>query len=689
MLLAIVAGTTDLMADGGIQIGDLYYWLDPENHTATVTYKSYDQFSNEINKDWNITSANIPASITYNTQEYSVTSIGNGAFVNCTSLISITIPNSVTSIGYSAFCACNSLTFIDIPNSVTSIEAFTFSGCKNLNSVTIGNSVTSIGEYAFYDCSSLTSVTIGNSVTSIGEYAFYCCNSLTVVTIGNKVTNFGYLVFKGCSSLTSVVWNAKRCDDFISHDSPFIDICSQITSLTFGDEVEYIPAYLCSRLNNLTSVTIPNSVTSIGYGAFSGCSSLAYITIGNGLRNVNNDAFQNCSIKHIRFTGTMYEWCTKSFSPAYISSSYTLHINDESVTNAVIPNSITNIKNSAFSGCSSLTSVTIGNNVTSIGAYAFSGCSSLTSVTIFSSLTNIGKETFSGCNTQAIRFKGTMEEWLSKSWNPGDVSSSYKLYIDDDLITDVTFPNNVTVIGNNAFNGCGSLKNVVLGSSVKVLESGAFSGCTAIETITCYSMRPPTVEENAFSKLPYSTIVYVQADYLSNYTMHDFWGMYDVRPIGTASVETEDVQVTPTETTADIAWPTVTGAASYELVIRDQNGDIICTLVFNSKGQLTSITFNAPGRDNAPDNVQTAGFSFTVSGLDAGTTYNYTLTAKDSGGNILDTRTGSFKTAGTATAVDEMEDIPAAQPRKVMRDGVMYILMPDGRMYDVKGAEVK
>jgi len=164
---------------------------------------------------------------------------------------------------------------------------------------------------------------------------------------------------------------------------------------------------------------------------------------------------------------------------------------------------------------------------------------------------------------------------------------------------------------------------------------------------------------------------------------------YNILPIGANTTTTDNVDVVPTDHTADIVWPTISGAASYELVIRNTNGDIICTLVFNAEGQLTSIAFNAPGRDNAPDNVQTAGFSFTVSGLDAGTTYNYTLTAKDSGGNTLDTRTGSFKTAGTATAVEETEVIPAVQTRKVMRDGVMYILMPDGRMYDVKGAEVK
>ena len=88
----------------------------------------------------------IPASVTYASVTYSVTSIGDYAFDDCIGLTSVTIPNSVTSIG-----------------------DYAFYGCSSLTSVTIPNSVTSIGDYAFYNCSGLTSVTIGNSVTSIGE----------------------------------------------------------------------------------------------------------------------------------------------------------------------------------------------------------------------------------------------------------------------------------------------------------------------------------------------------------------------------------------------------------------------------------------------------------------------------------------------------------------------------------------
>ena len=93
------------------------------------------------------------------------------------------IPNSVTSIGNYAFWECTSLTSITIPNGVTSIGNYAFLGCTNLTSITISDSVTSIGEYAFKDCTSLTSITIPNSVTSIGNWAFDECTSLTDITV--------------------------------------------------------------------------------------------------------------------------------------------------------------------------------------------------------------------------------------------------------------------------------------------------------------------------------------------------------------------------------------------------------------------------------------------------------------------------------------------------------------------------
>ncbi len=128
-------------------------------------------------------SIDIPSSVTdpYG-NSYSVTSIGDFAFRDCSGLTSITIPNSVKSIRDWAFGRCSGLTSITIPNSVTSIGSSAFSKCYSLNSIDIPNSVTSIGNLAFSACYDLRSVAIPGSVTTFGNYAFSACRSYVCTT---------------------------------------------------------------------------------------------------------------------------------------------------------------------------------------------------------------------------------------------------------------------------------------------------------------------------------------------------------------------------------------------------------------------------------------------------------------------------------------------------------------------------
>jgi hypothetical protein len=132
---------------------------------------------------------------------------------------SYTIPNSVTTIGEGAFEDCSSLTSVTIPNSVTNIGDYAFEGCTSLTSITIPDSVTDIGSYTFYSCSSLSSVVIGDSVTSLAGQAFNWCTSLTNVTIGNSVTNMGDELFWECTSLTGVYFkgSAPSADSSVFH----------------------------------------------------------------------------------------------------------------------------------------------------------------------------------------------------------------------------------------------------------------------------------------------------------------------------------------------------------------------------------------------------------------------------------------------------------------------------------------
>ena len=338
----------------------------------------------------------------------------------------------------------------------------------------------------------------------------------------------------------------------------------------------------------------------------------------------------------------------------YYNSSPWLH---SSITSVTIGNSVTSIGDYAFYYCTNLTSVTIPNSVTSIGDYAFQFCSSLTSVTIGNSVTSIGNSAFEDCIG----------------------------------LTSVTIPNSVTSIGESAFSGCSSLTFLSLGEGITSYGDYAFYSCSALTTIYNYRERPAKLGKGVFADVDYSNCtLHVLAGSVEMYksTGSDWKDFYFVGPIGAATTTTEKVVITPTDNTADIVWPAVSNAATYELVIHDKQGNIVCTLIFNAKGQLTSIAFNAPARDGAPEQTQAEGFSFTVTGLESGTEYDFTIIAMDSGGNVIDTQTGSFKTGGN-TAVDETVRDSATKVRKVIENGVLYIVMPDGSRYSASGAGVK
>ena len=232
-------------------------------------------------------------------------------YLNGIEIKDLVIPNGVTSIGQYAFYDCTSLTSVTIGNSVTSIGQTAFRGCTSLTSVTIGNSVTSIGKDAFYGCTSLTSVVIPDSVTSIGQSAFYGCTRLTSVVIPDSVTSIGQNAFSGCNEL---VYNKYDNALYLGNSSnPYVALIkgkhSLITSCVIHSDTIMIADGAFEYYSAFTSITIPDSVTSIGQTTFRGCTSLTSVTIGNSITEIGGSAFNGCtSLKEVYYTGNEEQW---------------------------------------------------------------------------------------------------------------------------------------------------------------------------------------------------------------------------------------------------------------------------------------------------------------------------------------------------------------------------------------------
>ena len=121
-------------------------------------------------------------------------------------------------------------------------------------------------------------------------------SSINSLTIAEDVRSIDRSAFSDCTALESVVWNAKNYTNPTNKEAaPFYDICSQIKSFTFGENVEHIPAYLCYGMDKLTSVTTPNSLKTIGTSAFEGCARLSKISLGTGLEKIAANAFAGCT----------------------------------------------------------------------------------------------------------------------------------------------------------------------------------------------------------------------------------------------------------------------------------------------------------------------------------------------------------------------------------------------------------
>jgi hypothetical protein len=472
--------------------------------TVEVTYEQQDagNYSGSID---------IPDNVTYNSNTYTVTAIGDYAFAYCNGLTgSLTFSNSIITIGDYAFAYCSELTgTLTLSNSVTVIGDYAFSYCSGLTSVTIPNSVTTIGDWAFSDCSGLTgSLTIPNSVITIGEFAFFYCSGLTgPLTLPNSITSIGISAFSHCSGLTSIIIP----NSVITIGEGSFSYCSGLTSIIVGagnPNYSSLDGVLFNKLQSTLiqypagktgSYTIPNTVTSIGDGAFAGCTGLTSVTLLNSVISIGSSAFAYCSgltsidvnvdnPNYSSLGGVLFNKLQDTLiqCPAGKTGNYT------------IPNSVTTIGEVAFAGCGGLTAVTLLNSVITIGEAAFAGCSRLTAVTLPNSVITIGDYAFSYCSG------------LTAVTLPNSVTTIgiFTFAFCSGLIS-VTIPNSVTTIGVWAFSDCSGLTSITIPNSVTTIGSKAFFNCSGLTEVHVKVENPPVLGSDVFYNVSDTIPVYV------------------------------------------------------------------------------------------------------------------------------------------------------------------------------------
>lgn len=416
-----------------------------------------------------------------------ITAIPNNAFINCTELTGINIPDSVSYVG-SAFCGCTNLANVQLGSGVQTIYS-SFTGCTSLTNITIPDSVKYLG--SFSDCTALESIKIPSSVTYLG--GFRNCTSLTgELIIPDSVTKIGNEAFRNCTNISSVVIS----NNMTELSSYSFGGCTNLTSINLGNNLKTISDYAFNGCTGLTSVTIPDSVTEINAYAFHKCTGLTSLDLGNGVKTIGNGAFRNCT----GLTGEL-----------------------------VIPDSVTEIGEEAFSGCSGLTSLDLGDSVTTIGKQAFNGCYGLTGeLVIPNSVKVIKTEAFMGCSklTSVIIPDNIVLEKtaFNASLNLGCNSTTTKFTDDSGLIWnlikysnvveitpadktqmvgDITIPSEyegakITSIGNRGFYNCTNLTSITIPNSVTKIDTNAFYGCTGLASITIPDS-VTTIDNNAFN----------------------------------------------------------------------------------------------------------------------------------------------------------------------------------------------
>ena len=527
----------------------------------------------------------------------SVESIDFRAFENCANLTSVFISENVNEIASTAFLHCTGLTNIEVAEgnetyfstdgvlferyqtyndydieaelatsaAKTSINLLQYPIGRTETEYTVPENTNTISEYAFDGCSALTSVFLPKSLQKIGSNqgnAFSDCPNLTSIevdeqniyltskegvlfnkpmtelieypkskpeteyAIPDKVNLIDSTAFKGNPYLYTL-YIPESVKEISNADSEFLSGCSNLAFVHVDENNSVFSSengillnksktflYICPPNNSTTEYIMPDTVKEFNPYAFAGCTALTSVSISPKVERIDENAFENCS--HLE-TVTLPENLKYIEIYAFAGCS--------SLKEIALPETLEVIWNCAFTDCSSLTSVSIPEKVRIIGDYAFSFCTNLETVTLPENLTNIGLKAFWGT------------AWIKK--NP-------MLIIDHVLIDgsacegDVTIPEEVTTIGENAFDLCSTVTSVTIPENVTWIRADAFRDCENLETVTIQSPYC-RVEEHEFT-IPDNATIYSYPDsYAENYAQkyHKNFtpldenpaALYDIKPL--------------------------------------------------------------------------------------------------------------------------------------------------------------
>lgn len=502
-----------------------------------------------------------------------LTEIPDDAFYEKKNLLGIVMPDTVEVIGEYAFGICENMLYANMPKNLKTIKPAAFRLCESLGKDTeliIPDGCEYIGDFAFggdgygWGGCAFTSITIPASVTSLGvkvvegwnylkniyydaEYSeknvkIFLGNIplLEAIHLGKNVKRFSFVTNSGFELNCSVCYPKEihfsgtleeylNIEMYLNQDGGkkkhdlYID-GKLMTDVVIPEGVTEIKDY-AFRYANITSVTIPDSVTSIGMYAFDGCDNLKTIRIGTGIKSLPPEIIHDEIVKTDGTGLTHYEakyyyngdiaglLSIDGIEFGYYSAVASLYINDELVTDLVIPDGVTEIKRTYFQGFShQFDSITIPRSVTKIEPSAF---------------------VFMNDNEKVvdIYYQGTMQEWMNIDYiysiddeygdgyyyTSGLQFANINLYIDGQLVTDfvipdgieeipnfkfynfnfssVSIPDSVKKIGKAAFYGT-HLKSVNTGAGCKEVGDYAFANISELEEVT-FGDSVETIGENA------------------------------------------------------------------------------------------------------------------------------------------------------------------------------------------------